>query len=119
MIGKLVVTILLVLSSGNIYNSYPPAKAASDKSKDTLVVVIGASWCAPCRKMHKEIEANASKYRGVNIAFVDYSSSWGRKLYSGSSVPAIIKFKWDGTKWVRSMKTGYQTQARLQRWVKQ
>jgi len=110
---------LAALTMGNIYNTYPPAKAASDKTKENLIVVIGASWCAPCRKMHSEIEANASKYSGVNIAFVDYNSVWGKRLYSGSSVPAVIKFKWDGEKWVRSMRLGYQSQLSLQRWVRQ
>jgi thiol-disulfide isomerase/thioredoxin len=118
MIGKLAL-IVAVLSAGSIYDSYPVAKAASDKSKDNLIVIIGASWCSPCRKMKAETKANASKYTGVNIAFVDYNSAWGKKLYSGSSVPALIKFKWDGEKWVRSMKSGYQSQFSLQRWAKQ
>lgn len=118
MIGKIAI-VLASLMSGNIYESYLPARQASEVSKDTLVVVIGASWCAPCRKMKAEIKANAVKYKGVNLAFVDYKSEWGKKLYSGSSVPALIKFKWDGDKWVRSDKRGYQSQLSLQRWVKQ
>ncbi len=118
MISKLVLAVVVVLS-GAIHNSYEDAKAASDISKDNLIVVIGASWCSPCKKMHKEIVANASRYKGVNLAFVEYNSKWGKKLYTGSSVPAVIKFKWDGEKWVRSVRIGYQSQASLLRWVKQ
>ncbi len=118
MIERIVLAVAAAFS-GATFDSYEDAKAASDISKDNLIVVIGASWCSPCRKMHKEIEANASRYTGANLAFVDYKSKWGKKLYSGSSVPAVIKFKWDGKKWVRSVRIGYQSQASLIRWVKQ
>ena len=122
-IYKVVVALAFIpsmfLAQPNVFESYPPAKAASDVSKDNLIVVIGASWCSPCRKMHKEIEANASAYKGVNLAFVDYDSSWGKRLYKGSSVPAIIKFKWNGKSWDKEVRVGYQTQRNLLRWVKQ
>lgn len=120
MISKLFAVAAIVLFAAPLtFDSYEAAKAKSDITKENLIVVIGASWCPPCRKMHKEIEANASAYKGVNLAFVDYDSAWGKRLYKGSSVPAIIKFKWNGKSWDREVKVGYQSQRNLLRWVKQ
>ena len=103
--------------NAKLYDTYPPAVSASLKDHKTLIVAIGASWCSPCRKMHKEIKANAAAYSNVHLAFVDYDSKWGKKLYNGSSVPALIKYKWDGSKWVRTVRVGYISQSNLKRWI--
>ena len=121
MIRLILVLVLLGAMSaplnGEIHDSYPPAVEASLKDHKTLIVAIGASWCSPCRKMHKEIEANAAAYSNVHLAFVDYDSKWGRKLYNGNTVPALIKYKWDGDKWVRTVHVGYLSQKNLKRWI--
>ncbi len=113
----LAVMVLAAFTPSGIHSTYESAKADSDISKKPLIVVVGASWCSPCNKMKKEIHANASSFTYANLVIVDYKSKWGRELYTGSSVPAIVKFKWNGSKWIKTIRTGYQSQRSLKRWI--
>ena len=118
MIRSLVAVIVLAsITPAGLHSTYEAAKASSEISKKPLIVVVGASWCAPCKKMKGEIKANASSFTYANLVIVDYKSKGGRELYKGSSVPAIIKFKWNGSKWVKTIRTGYQSQRNLKRWI--
>lgn len=54
---------------------------------------------------------------GVNLAFEEYNTEWGKKIYWGNSVPAIVKYRWDGKKWTRTVRVGYLSQKNLRRWI--
>jgi len=53
----------------------------------------------------------------VNLAFEEYDTEWGKKLYLGRTVPALIKYKWDGKQWKKIVRIGYLSQKNLKRWI--
>ena len=104
-------------SQAEVHSSYSSAYAASQLDHKTFVVVIGASWCPPCKKMKAMIEANPSVADGGHLVVIDYKSAEAKRLYKGSSVPALVRFKWDGAKWVKTTITGGQSYSQLKRFI--
>ena len=117
MLGKIFAVIALTLTP-TVHESYQEALAASQKDGKTLVVVISASWCGPCQKLHRDILRDPSSTRGVHLVFVDYQSDIAKKLKTTGSVPEIIKYKKVGDKWEKEVKTGYQNLTLFKRWIK-
>ena len=117
----LIVLLLLAAFSGTaqaeLHNNYNSAYAASQRDHKTFVVVIGASWCPPCKKMKAMIQANPSVADGGHLVVIDYKSAEAKRLYKGSSVPALVRFKWDGAKWVKTTITGGQSYSQLKRFI--
>ena len=70
-----------------------------------------------CVRFRSEIKANPSVADGVHLAFEEYDTEWGKKLYKGKSVPAIIKYTWDGMKWTKVIRVGYLSQKNLKRFI--
>ena len=122
MIKNLIVALFLAVvistpSHAEVHSDYSSAYAASQKDHKTFVVVIGASWCPPCKKMKAMIEANPSVANGGHLVVIDYKSAEAKRLYKGSSVPALVRFKWDGAKWVKTTITGGQSYSQLKRFI--
>ncbi len=121
MIKKLLLALILIGASvssirAEIYDTYLPAAKASLEDKKTLIVVIGArDWWQTCVRFQAEIRKNASVADGVNLAFEEYDTEWGKKIYKGTSVPALVKYKWDGKKWTRTVRIGYLSMKNLKR----
>jgi thioredoxin-like negative regulator of GroEL len=63
------------------------------QSNKKLLVKFGASWCAPCRQIHPEIEKfaarKASEYEVLNIDLDDYRGL-AEALDFGGSVPVVF-----------------------------
>jgi len=91
-------------------NDYAAAVKASKESGDTLVVLVSASWCSPCKQLKKEI-ARSSELgqlpKKVNIAVVDYDTELGKKLSVSNSVPQLIRFEKRDGKWFKNYSIGY------------
>ena len=122
MIYKALIVLAILFSTqslqAEIYDTYLPAAKASLKEKKTLIVVIGAEdWWPTCVRFQAEIKRNAKVADGVNLAFEEYDTEWGKKIYKGTSVPAIIKYKWDGKKWTRVVRVGYLSIKNLKRFI--
>jgi len=100
-----------------IHSDYMAGYTASRNDHKTFVVVIGADWCGPCRKMKAMINSRPSVADGGHLVIIDYKSPIARKLYKGSSVPALIRFKWDGKQWVKTTITGGQSYNQLKRFI--
>ena len=123
MIKKLLLALILIGASvssirAEIYDTYLPGAKASLRDKKTLIVVIGAEdWWPTCVRFQAEIRKNASVADGVNLAFEEYDTEWGKKIYKGTSVPALVKYKWDGKKWTRTVRIGYLSMKNLKRFI--
>ena len=123
MIKKLLLALILIGASvssirAEIYDTYLPGAKSSLKDKKTLIVVIGAEdWWPTCVRFQAEIRKNASVADGVNLAFEEYDTEWGKKIYKGTSVPALVKYKWDGKKWTRTVRIGYLSMKNLKRFI--
>lgn len=92
-------------------NDYESAVKDSNKTGKTLVVLVSASWCSPCKQLKADIaksEKLGTLPKDVNIAIVDYDTALGKKLSVSSSIPQLIRFekKADG-KWYKSFSIGY------------
>ena len=121
LVSALIVIMLLILAapaSAEIHSDYDSAYAASNKDHKTFVVVIGADWCPPCKKMKAMIKANPSVADGGHLVILDYKSPIALKLYKGNSVPALIRFKWDGKQWIKKTITGGQSYNQLKRFIR-
>ncbi len=121
LIAALIIILLLVLTApakAEIHDSYSKASAASQADHKTFVIVIGADWCGPCKKMKAMIKANPSVAASGHLVILDYKDPIAKKLYSGSSVPALVRFQWDGKKWVKTTITGLLSYNQLKRFIK-
>ena len=121
LIAALIVILLLVLTApaqAEIHDSYSKASAASQADHKTFVVVIGADWCQPCKKMKAMIKANPSVAASGHLVILDYKDPIAKKLYKGNSVPALVRFQWDGKKWVKTTITGLQSYNQLKRFIR-
>lgn len=119
---KLLMILLLAVAAYNsasaeVHDTYKSALSASRLDKKPMVVIIGASWCPPCRTMKDMIKKNPSVSDGGHIVIIDYKSAEAKELYKGSSVPALIRFHWNGDRWVKTTKLGGQTYSQLKRFL--
>jgi thioredoxin 1 len=81
------------------------------KTNDVLLVKFGASWCAPCRHMHRALE-QLEAITNVTVVEVDIDRCpILAKRYTIMSVPVTILFR-NGTEFRR--RVGVQTIQQLQ-----
>jgi thiol-disulfide isomerase/thioredoxin len=121
LISAVIVILLMVLAGSakaEVHSDYMSGFTASHKDHKTFVVVIGADWCPPCKKMKAMINGNKSVADGGHLVIIDYKSPIAKKLYRGSSVPALIRFKWDGKQWIKTTITGGQSYNQLKRFIR-
>ena len=117
MLGKLIAVVAIALTP-TVHEGYQEAYAASQADGKPLVVVISASWCGPCQKLHKDILRDPSSTSGVHLVFVDYQSDVAKRIKTTGSVPEIIKYKHTKDGWVKEVKVGYQNLTLLKKWFK-
>jgi len=108
---------LIAPVKAEVHSDYMSAYTASNVDHKTFVVVIGADWCPPCKKMKAMINSRPSVADGGHLVIIDYKSPIAKKLYRGSSVPALVRFKWDGKQWVKTTITGGQSYNQLKRFI--
>jgi thiol-disulfide isomerase/thioredoxin len=80
--------LLIALVTGR-WSSYGEAYESYQKGRP-MVVLLGASWCGPCKAAEKELEAIGS----VSLVKLDIESNSDAKLFPApSSVPVIYLFR--------------------------
>lgn len=92
-----------------------PYKQAHDramKSGKPLVVLVGASWCPPCRQAKARIAATSNG--GVEYAYVDYDRerSTALKIMAGiKGIPHLAVWTRNGQRWSVKHHVGVQSSA--------
>ena len=93
------------------------------KSGQPLVVVFGANWCGPCRKLKRDVLEPLMKSEKLDdflVAYVDIGKNPEiyRKYFSGGmSVPAMVAFQKKPDGWEFKRRKGYQNQASFLGWI--
>lgn len=88
------------------------AKAfAQAQQGDTLVVLVGASWCGPCKKMEAELGPVLKGKAGVAYVHLDYQETDAGPYMKGSTVPQLAVWKLVNDKWANQHRIGYQSPA--------
>jgi thioredoxin-like negative regulator of GroEL len=104
--------------------SYEKAWNVAKNSGDPMVVVFGADWCSPCRRMKSEVWNplfETRKLDGFLVAYVDidkepeiYRKLVGQKV----SVPTVLVYRKAEGGWQVKREKGYQSQAQLLEFLK-
>lgn len=79
---------------------------------DTLVVVLGASWCQPCHATWAE--ARRISRPGVAVVYLDADSRQGRTFRSGASIPQVIVMRRTLGVWHRQRLVGRRSRAQIE-----
>ena len=73
---------------------FSQAEKWADQSRQDIVVVIGADWCAPCHVLKRNMVeyAKSSKTESVQLAYLDFDSneSLAKTFMQGTVVPQVI-----------------------------
>ena len=116
---------LYTLSNGEIgLLGYEKAYNVAMKSGQPLIVVFGASWCAPCKKMKKDVLVplmESKKLAEYLVAYVDVDKQPEiyKKLIDGKvSIPAVVVFRKKQGEWEVKRKKGYLSQAKFLELIK-
>lgn len=103
--------------------SYKAAFARAQKSNRPLVVIVTATWCAPCQVMKnhtiKKVMAKDG-FEDVILAFVDVDQepALAKNLTKGKGIPHVVVFEKEERKWKRRTLFGVQTVDTLQAFIK-
>lgn len=80
-------------------------KEAVANGTDQVVVLIGASWCPPCRAQREEMNK-----LGVEFCYLDVDKDkLAGELATQGSVPELQVWRKVGGKWVRGVYVGRQS----------
>lgn len=63
---------------------------------ETMVVVLGADWCQPCRLTWSDLQPLRQR---LALVHVDIDTEQGRKLSEGSTIPQVIVYRRVLGKW--------------------
>ena len=65
------------------------------KTKGTLILDFGATWCSPCVRIHHYLEKmEKDKLRNVTVVFIDIDDNESVSTeYNISSIPALFIYK--------------------------
>lgn len=103
--------------------SYEEAYAQADKESRPLVVLVGADWCAACKKM-KANTILPMKKDGLlkEVIFttldVDAKPELAEQLMTDKSLPQVIVFAKSKSGWKRFSATGMQSEKRVQELIR-
>lgn len=103
--------------------SYKAAFQRAQKANQPLVVIVTATWCAPCQVMKnqtiKQVMAKDG-FEDVILAFVDVDQepALAKNLTKGQGIPHVVVFEKKQTKWKRRTLFGVQTAETLQAFIK-
>ncbi len=103
--------------------SYANAFKKAQASDRPLVVIVTATWCAPCQVMKNQtIKQVMDKdgFENVILAFVDVDQepSLAQNLTKGKGIPHVVVFEKRETQWKRRTLFGVQTAETLQSFIK-
>ncbi len=122
--------ILMVLTAGSVLFgepkgapadaklSYEEAYVKAQKENKPLIVLVGADWCAACKKM-KALTIDPMKESGEfeNVIFTfldrDEQSDICEQVMDGDTLPQIIVFSKATGSWRRHSLTGIQSENRV------
>lgn len=91
--------------AGNAAGEIPPAVARQVKTAkaegERVVVYVGATWCEPCQRFHKAVEAGELDDRLAGVRFVEYDADRDRERladagYDGRLIPRFALPAQDG-----------------------
>lgn len=123
---KLILSLILTLSlSGACFGdfhgtNYKAAVEKSIKEKNTLIIVLSASWCSPCQQQKKVLKDMASKGElpsNIEFAIVDYDTPLGKKLAVTNVIPQILKYVYRDGKWVKTHSVGLLNKSKLKEFI--
>lgn len=111
-------------SSAEKFLPYDKAWNVAKNTGQPMIVVFGAEWCSPCKRMKQEVWEPLFQTRKLEpflVAYVDidkqreiYHKLVGQKV----SVPTVLVFRKSGDGWQVKRKKGYQSQAQILEFLK-
>ncbi len=105
----------------SLRTDYEVASAQAESQDKVLLVLAGASWCAPCQTMKAEIAGMQGELRNVAVpVYLDKDKEPGtfNLIKRGESIPQIIAYRKGLDGWKRYALTGIQTRERLRELIK-
>lgn len=103
--------------------SYTSAFSRAQKSNRPLVVIVTATWCAPCQVMKNHTIKKVMEKKGfedVILSFVDVDQEpeLAKNLTKGKGIPHVVVFEKKQQKWKRRTLFGVQTADTLTAFIK-
>ena len=95
---KIILTLLFTLMTFSI-NAKPPvftydeqkAQQVSKKFNIPVITIVSANWCAPCKKLKKELSENLELLQDVVILDIDFDTNTKIiKEYKINKIPTVI-----------------------------
>lgn len=110
--------LLMAITGNEASETYEAACARAEKEKKPLLVMVGASWCAPCQVMKKDtIEPmkGSGELDDCVVVVVDKDArpELAEQLMRGATLPQVVVFKQDADGWKRFSLTGMQSATRM------
>lgn len=104
----------IVAIGANGADSYAEAHHAASKTGEPIVVMVSASWCAPCQEMKRTVLPQCRKrglFRRVKFCIVDTDRErkLAQKLTGGGPVPQLIMYRKTRQGWVGRRLVGGQS----------
>lgn len=105
-------------------DSYAEAHRVTTRTGKPMVVMVTASWCAPCQKMKKAVLPECQRkglFEPVTFAIVDLDrqKKLARQLTGGGSVPQLIMYRKSADGWKRRRLVGGQSVESVEQFVKE
>ena len=103
-LGVAVIVQASMLATGS--DSYAAAYRVSSKTGQPLVVMVGASWCGPCRQMKQNVLPQVRQRGGLSkVTFatvgLDRQQQLGHQLTGGGPIPQLLMYRKTSTGWKR------------------
>ena len=117
-----VLQVSMVAVGADSADSYAQAHLATHKTGKPMVVMVSASWCAPCQEMKKTVLPQCRK-RGLlrRVAFcivdADREEKLAQKLTGGGPVPQLIMYRRTRRGWVRKRLVGGQSVQTVEKFI--
>jgi thiol-disulfide isomerase/thioredoxin len=102
--------------------TYAEAHRATTETGKPMVVMIGATWCAACKSMEREVLPEVrrwSLFRRVSFAVVDLDreKKLGQQLTEGGPIPQLIMYRKTRRGWLRRRLIGRQSTTTVKAFV--
>ncbi len=104
------------------FDSYAEAHREAQQTGKPIVVMVGATWCSPCRKMKKTVLPLCEK-RGLlrRVAFavvdLDQQKKLARKVIRSGPVPQLVMYRRAADGWKREKLVGGQSVASVEKFI--
>lgn len=106
--------------AGEAAKSYKEAYNKAVAEKRPLVVLVGATWCPSCIKMHDESWHEIVKEEGAVYVAIDYDADneVATKILSGNSIPQIVVYKPNKDNWICDRRIGFCQPGPIRTWLR-